>query len=160
MPFECAGCKVIFCTEHARADDHECKLPMDYDSVVVIICPICDARIKLKKADDPNQAWNQHATKPGACVPKSNIGQVIQVKKCMAEKCYAKLSPINSFSCTSCKKEVCMKHRFDDAHQCTHIIPSSVVRNELTAKSKLLQPGYFQQKDQKPQASSMSSADY
>lgn len=120
---------------------------MDYDSIIVIICPVCEARIKLKKADDPNQAWNQHAILPGACVPKVVQGQK-QAKKCMAEKCYVKLNDINSSTCSRCKKEVCIKHRYYDDHQCTHIIPPTVVRNDKTAKSKLLQPGYFQNNQQ------------
>ena len=48
LPFECDGCKKIFCTDHARADDHKCSLPSDYDSIHVIICPICEQRIKMQ----------------------------------------------------------------------------------------------------------------
>lgn len=99
---------------------------------------MCECRIKMKKMDDPNEAWNRHSLL-GTCVPKLQAGKQA-MKKCMAEKCFVKLTAINSVSCAKCLKEVCVKHRFDDDHQCTHII-----RNEKTAKSKLLQPGYIKE---------------
>jgi AN1-like Zinc finger len=107
----------------------------------VIICPICETRIKMKALQDPNQLWATHSAS-GKCVQKpDSSGRPQQAKKCMADKCYAKLSTVNSVTCQQCLKEVCLKHRFEDDHQCTHI-----VRNQQTAKSKLLQPGYFKEK--------------
>ncbi|TNV87394.1 hypothetical protein FGO68_gene889 [Halteria grandinella] len=147
LPFECDGCKVIFCTEHARAEDHKCRLPSDYDSIIVIICPICEMRIKLKKKDDPNEAWNRHSL-DGTCAPKLHAGGKQVMRKCMAEKCYVRLNSINSVSCAKCLKEVCLKHRFEDDHQCTHIV--TPIRNDKTAKSKLLQPGYFKDQQSQP----------
>lgn len=91
----------------------------------------------MKALEDPNEVWNRHSAS-GTCKPKPSMNQTV-TKKCMANKCYAKLTPINQVTCGQCFKEVCLKHRFEDDHQCTKI-----VRNEQTAKSKLLQPGYFQ----------------
>ena len=138
MPFECDGCKKIHCTEHARPDDHRCVLPSDYDSIYVIICPICELRIKIKAKEDPNQIWESHSIS-GGCKPKPQGASQHVAKKCMASKCYVKLNTINQVTCTKCLKEVCLKHRFEDDHQCTQI-----VRNMQTAKSKLLQPGFIQ----------------
>ena len=76
----------------------------------------------MKALQDPNHVWAAHSTS-GHCVQKPDASGVRkQVKKCMAEKCYAKLTTLNSVTCQQCLKEVCLKHRFEDDHQCTHVI--------------------------------------
>ena len=83
-------------------------------------------RIKMQAKEDPNVIWNNHSDS-GKCVPKQSE-QSKPTKKCMASKCYAKLTPINSVTCAQCCKEVCLKHRYEDDHQCTKL-----VRNKQTA---------------------------
>ncbi|CDW91540.1 zinc finger an1 and c2h2 domain-containing stress-associated protein 16-like [Stylonychia lemnae] len=142
LPFECDGCKKIYCADHTRADDHQCILPPDFDSIYVIICPICEARIKIKAKNDPNIAWETHSTS-GECIPKMNQNQK-PIKKCIAKKCYTKITDTNSVNCPNCLQQVCIAHRFQDDHQCTNVI-----RNPQTQKSKLLQEGFFKNQDKK-----------
>jgi len=47
MPFECVYCKKIHCGSHRRPDDHQCEIGGDEDLNYVIICPICETRIKM-----------------------------------------------------------------------------------------------------------------
>eukprot|EP00347_Sterkiella_histriomuscorum_P014014 403362491 len=157
LPFECYGCKKIYCTDHSRPDDHQCHLPADFESIYVIICPICEIRIKIKAIDDPNVAWAAHSSS-GDCKPKAN-GQAQPVKKCMATKCYTKLNDINSITCTNCQKQVCLSHRYPDDHQCKN---TNIVRNQQTAQSKLLQSGYFKngQANNKPSQPVINQVDY
>lgn len=60
MPFECYACNKIFCTKHSRPDDHKCTVGGDSESVFVIICPICEMRIRIKASNNPDMAWNAH----------------------------------------------------------------------------------------------------
>ena len=52
LPFECDFCKLIFCSTHYRVDDHKCSVGGDRDSVQVLICPICESRIKFTAANN------------------------------------------------------------------------------------------------------------
>ena len=52
MPFECQFCEDVFCGAHRRPDDHRCRVGGDRDQRYVIICPICDMRIKQKASED------------------------------------------------------------------------------------------------------------
>ena len=66
MPFECVYCKKIHCGKHRRPDYHECPVGGDQDSIYVIICPICDDRIRLQKGKDADTCWNEHVSS-GVC---------------------------------------------------------------------------------------------
>jgi len=57
MPFECVYCKKIHCGEHRRPDDHSCEVGGDEDLNYVIICPICETRLKMQKDKDADQVW-------------------------------------------------------------------------------------------------------
>jgi len=52
---------MITCTKHARPDDHKCAVGGDRDSIYVILCPICDFRIRLPGKDkDADKIWQSH----------------------------------------------------------------------------------------------------
>ena len=85
--------------------------------------------------DDPDAAWNTHQSS-GKCRPDLKKEKVDKI--CMSDKCKTKLTQTNQFSCPSCLKEVCIKHRMEEDHACT-----KVVRNQQTIKSKLLKPNFF-----------------
>jgi predicted nucleic acid binding AN1-type Zn finger protein len=40
---------------------------------------------------------------------------------CQSKECTTKLNDINYFNCPKCKMHLCMKHRFDDLHNCKPI---------------------------------------
>lgn len=39
-------------------------------------------------------------------------------KKCANLNCHSKLSPINEYECKKCGNLVCLKHRFEETHEC------------------------------------------
>ncbi len=112
-------------------------LPSDFESIYVIICPLCNGRIKVKAAADPNQVWETHSLSPECKQTGNQVNP--KTEKCAAKKCYTKLTVLNKYQCPNCLQNVCLTHRFPDDHQCTNIIPEPKEQH----KSKLLQPDYF-----------------
>ena len=39
-------------------------------------------------------------------------------RKCAKDDCKVKLSPVNEFECKKCGKMLCLKHRYEEAHNC------------------------------------------
>ena len=58
MPFECVYCHKIHCGSHRRPDDHNCSVGGESDSIYVIVCPICDDRLRLEKGKSPDECWS------------------------------------------------------------------------------------------------------
>ena len=77
LPFKCEFCKDIYCGDHRRPDDHQCKSGTldEMDDNYVILCPICQAALSLKgKARmgiTPSHVWNEHV-ETGECQQKQN----------------------------------------------------------------------------------------
>jgi len=51
-----------------------------------------------------------------------DLEEASKVKRCQAEKCHTKLTAINRYKCGLCLMELCMSHRFEDAHKCKQIV--------------------------------------
>ena len=89
LPFECEFCSLITCTKHARPDDHQCAVGGDRDSIYVIICPICDLRLRLAagQKEDENKLWQSHVDS-GECAKEQKVKarreaeEAAKVKKC------------------------------------------------------------------------------
>ena len=39
-------------------------------------------------------------------------------RKCAKDDCKTKLSPVNEFECKKCGKMLCLKHRYEESHDC------------------------------------------
>lgn len=114
LPFKCDCCNRVFCLEHRTYQKHAC-LKSGSRETNTIVCPICAKAIKLSAADDPNTVFERH-TRQG-CDP-SNYAKVHQRPRCPAQGCREKLGAINTYTCKECGKQVCLKHRFAQDHQC------------------------------------------
>lgn len=114
LPFKCDCCHLIFCLEHRTYQNHACSQSGSRETNT-IVCPICAKAIKLSAADNPNTLFEQH-TRQG-CDP-SNYAKVHQRPRCPAHGCREKLGAINTYTCKECSKQVCLKHRFAQDHQC------------------------------------------
>ena len=129
LPFQCGKCNKIFCLDHRSCKEHKCSMA-DVDDVMVIICPICSAKIKITGAEDPNLIYAQHNS--DGCTHK--YVKPAAKKRCDADSCYAVLTPVNTYTCSKCGGlNYCMKHRFPDTHDC---YPGKV----RYVKSRLLKP--------------------
>ena len=139
LPFTCDCCGEVFCLQHRTYQSHSCPKANSRDTST-IVCPICAKAVKLTAADDPNEVFERHTQTD--CDP-TNYAKVHQRPKCPAKGCREKLGAINTYTCKECSTQVCLKHRFPEAHQCQgkksecqHFMKSSAM-HRLTATSQL-----------------------
>ena len=114
LPFSCDCCGQVFCLEHRTCQSHACQKAGLRDTST-IVCPICAKAVKLSADDDPNEAFERHQQQ--GCDP-SNYAKVHDRPRCPAKGCKEKLGAINTYTCKECTVQVCLKHRFPEAHQC------------------------------------------
>ena len=126
-----------YCLDHRAPKDHQCA-NSEIGAKKAIVCPMCSKTIKYEFGEDENEIvknfycfltkinwkWAKHfsADCPEA-VPKEK--QVAKDKKCFLRTCNSKILPINTFVCQKCGYEFCLKHRYEDSHDC---------KNNLLAK--------------------------
>ncbi|CAD7960281.1 unnamed protein product [Amoebophrya sp. A120] len=133
LPFTCVRCQLVFCLDHRREEDHNCKGTAGV-SRQVIICPICNLTIQKAPGEDENVTWLRHANTPGLCRPAAggdnknssrrnsggsqspDGGGTNSNNKCVV--CRKKLDAVNRFICPTCGAAVCTAHRFEDDHDC------------------------------------------
>merc|ERR1719473_1246657 len=82
----------------------------------VIVCPLCHKALPITAGEDENEVWERH-TAAGLCqeAPKA--------QRCPAKGCREKLTVLNTCVCGSCGEKVCLRHRFEDAHDCRSLRP-------------------------------------
>lgn len=114
LPFKCDCCANVFCLQHRTYEAHSCQKAGSRDTNT-IVCPICAKAVKLTAADDPYAIFDRHTQID--CDP-TNYAKVHQRPKCPAKGCREKLGAINTYTCKECNTQVCLKHRFPEAHQC------------------------------------------
>lgn len=115
LPFKCDCCGKVFCLQHRTYESHSCQEAGSRDTNT-IVCPICAKAVKLTAADDPYAVFDRHTQTD--CDP-TNYAKVHQRPKCPAKGCREKLGAINTYTCKECCTQVCLKHRFPEAHQCS-----------------------------------------
>lgn len=119
LPLTCKHCTSKFCEKHKRVEDHECKAEQK-DSVQIIKCPICLDVIKYNGSQNVNAIVSSHIQSKG-CVktgPEAHKAAKAKVLRCHAAKCVKKLNSMNKTQCQRCRQWHCLKHRFEDFHQC------------------------------------------
>lgn len=114
LPFRCDCCHKVFCLTHRSYRTHECPKAGSKDTHA-IECPICAGSIRITGDEDPNVAFERHSK--SACNP-ARRRQRKHKKRCGAPRCHKKLTLTNTFKCDDCGIEVCLDHRYGDAHKC------------------------------------------
>ena len=112
LPFTCDQCHEVFCINHFRYGDHSCPHAAGLDNRV-LLCPLCQKAIRLVAGEDPNATWERHVR--AEC---GGAGAVAKKPRCPVSGCKEMLTFSGSVQCTKCYQKVCMKHRFEDAHDC------------------------------------------
>lgn len=144
LPFKCDCCHQIFCLEHRTYQKHACTQSGSKETST-IVCPVCAKAVKLSAADDPNVVFERHTRSD--CDP-SNYAKVHQRPRCPAHGCREKLGAINTYTCKECGKQVCLKHRFAEDHQCpgrsgrsqVHHLQQTYLRHSCSVPEVLCQP--------------------
>jgi len=121
LPMTCDGCGEVFCSEHFKYEAHSCPKGRATTDKRVIVCPLCSQAVPLPYGEDENVVWERHASS-GECRP---ICGVVAKPRCPVPGCKEKLTTLNTYSCGTCHKKVCLKHRFEDLHECKPAAQSS-----------------------------------
>lgn len=114
LPFTCDGCGKIFCKDHFRCEEHNCPAAKAKDRRVVV-CALCGKAVPHGHGEEANAVLERHI-ESGDCRPTTAASA--SKPRCPARGCKEKLTSINSFQCGPCGQRVCMKHRFEDQHDC------------------------------------------
>eukprot|EP00930_Biecheleria_cincta_P099130 TRINITY_DN90777_c0_g1_i1.p2 TRINITY_DN90777_c0_g1~~TRINITY_DN90777_c0_g1_i1.p2 ORF type:complete len:164 (-),score=23.25 TRINITY_DN90777_c0_g1_i1:132-623(-) len=115
LPFQCDACNKTYCSQHFKYEDHDCPKGACEKDRRVIVCPLCSAAVPLRPGEDENSVFEQHAVS-GSCNPK--VSAVAKPNRCPVKGCKEKLTFSNSCNCGTCGLKVCLKHRFEDQHEC------------------------------------------
>mmetsp|Transcript_41351 Transcript_41351/g.103868 ORF Transcript_41351/g.103868 Transcript_41351/m.103868 type:complete len:168 (+) Transcript_41351:68-571(+) len=115
LPMKCDGCAKVFCSAHFKYEEHNCPKGLASRDKRVIVCPLCSQAVPLPAGEDENAVWEAHAAS-GHCRPPQAAPAA--KPRCPVPGCKEKLTMLNTFDCKRCRKTVCMKHRFEDTHQC------------------------------------------
>ncbi|ORX68137.1 hypothetical protein DL89DRAFT_225173 [Linderina pennispora] len=114
LPFKCQYCKQYFCESHWKVDTHTCAQKHLVQDYVVPDCPLCGQVVSIRRGEDPNIAVDRHIQ--GGC-KKRTMGAPAYKKGCQFRRCNDKVLVLTT--CQYCRKEFCLKHRFESDHQCT-----------------------------------------
>mmetsp|Transcript_55609 Transcript_55609/g.154956 ORF Transcript_55609/g.154956 Transcript_55609/m.154956 type:complete len:309 (-) Transcript_55609:201-1127(-) len=116
LPFACRHCSKKFCLRHAAPVEHECKVwdpvaEAENDGARALVCPICEKAVRYQNGPGAAEAaWAAHEA---ICA-----GRAEEVPRCPALRCTKTLTASGSVICGTCRKRVCLKHRYEDMHPC------------------------------------------
>lgn len=113
LPFTCDRCHLAFCLEHFRYADHACSKAAGMDNRA-LVCPLCEKGIRMVPGEDPSITWEQHVQE--GCASGSGGGTA--QRRCPVRGCREALTASGSLRCGTCGWRVCLRHRFEDAHDC------------------------------------------
>merc|ERR1719203_390899 len=80
----------------------------------VIVCALCNTAVPLTAGSDENAVLEHHVASAECC----RTSCPVEKPRCPVKGCREKLTSISTFNCPTCGKKVCMKHRFEDQHDC------------------------------------------
>jgi len=115
LPFTCDCCKQVFCLDHFRYEAHNCKQAAGKDNRV-LVCPLCQQGVKLVQGEDPNLTWERHMRQ--GCAGGAGTGGAGKKNRCPVKGCKEELTFSNRVQCGKCGLATCLKHRFEEDHQC------------------------------------------
>mmetsp|Transcript_7354 Transcript_7354/g.18084 ORF Transcript_7354/g.18084 Transcript_7354/m.18084 type:complete len:154 (-) Transcript_7354:332-793(-) len=103
-------CKKAFCLDHRTYAAHNCEKGANADCRVVV-CPVCKKGVKIVPGEELRVTFGRHESTECA-------GKVVKAPTCPAPGCKQKLGPANKYTCKICNVDVCLQHRYEDAHDC------------------------------------------
>lgn len=123
LPATCDGCNKVFCSDHFSYSAHACEHGRSAKDRRAAVCQACGQSIPYAGNEDESKVLERHLAS-GSCRPAS----VASKPRCPVQGCKEKLTVLNSFACPKCNTKVCMKHRFEEDHDCnTRQLPKSRV---------------------------------
>eukprot|EP00406_Dinophysis_acuminata_P037579 CAMPEP_0179376716 /NCGR_PEP_ID=MMETSP0797-20121207/88461_1 /TAXON_ID=47934 /ORGANISM="Dinophysis acuminata, Strain DAEP01" /LENGTH=148 /DNA_ID=CAMNT_0021092761 /DNA_START=78 /DNA_END=524 /DNA_ORIENTATION=- len=104
----------MYCSEHFKYEAHACPKGRAANDRRVVTCSLCGKGLPYSAGEDVDAVRARHAASGDCCpAPPANAKP-----RCPVKGCKEKLTTLNSLVCGTCKQKVCLKHRFEDAHDC------------------------------------------
>lgn len=124
LPVTCKLCTKVFCLDHQNPSAHHCP-EADLGDRKAIICPVCHKTLQFEVGKgSEEEAWNRHVL-TGCKGSNLQKGSPEKGNVCAAKGCKTKLTSVNEYQCKKCSKKVCLKHRFEEDHECIQAVPSA-----------------------------------
>lgn len=129
LPIHCDKCQLDFCDAHYVCQLHPCTSYLKKD-IISYACPLCEYSIKLTRADNADEKWQEHFVStcpqgPNGHLLRNTATAVSSINKktearCARSDCRAGvLGPGNSMKCSKCGQLVCISHRLPEEHPCS-----------------------------------------
>ncbi|KAJ3331031.1 AN1-type zinc finger protein 2A [Blyttiomyces sp. JEL0837] len=116
LPLTCLHCKLQFCNDHFKIDQHSCTVAKTIQlDAVATKCPICEKVVPVRRGDDPNGTVMDHIER-GCPDPGTSTVPKMKVLRCGFGPCKNKESTL--IKCKSCEKSFCIQHRHELDHKC------------------------------------------
>jgi hypothetical protein len=115
LPLRCDACGKTYCSVHFKYEAHSCSKGFAGKDRRAIVCPICKKGVPIPPGEDENAVFARHE---GSAECRRHTVETAAKPRCPVKGCKEKLTTLNTFKCGTCGKQVCMKHRFEDAHEC------------------------------------------
>jgi len=154
LPFTCQSCGKVFCLDHRSQSAHQCN-QADRGDKKVMICPICQKTIYYEMGkDSEEQVWAKHQARECGQINNHQRNSSPSKIVCASRGCNTKLTDVNKYECKKCRQQVCLKHRFEEDHDCPktkqEIGTKKVIHQEKSEiKSKDVKDGNKQIKKKK-----------
>jgi len=129
LPFTCGFCQSIFCVDHRGVSAHNCPNQNQGD-INTVECPICLKTLQYDAGrTNQQECWEDHFEKE--CQPENYERINAQrLKACSELNCKTKLTTLNTNICKDCHQEFCLKHRFNDKHECVRLRNTVLIEEE------------------------------
>eukprot|EP00048_Salpingoeca_helianthica_P008234 m.120232 g.120232 ORF g.120232 m.120232 type:complete len:211 (-) comp14548_c4_seq3:30-662(-) len=117
LPFKCNACRRIYCQEHRHYDAHACAeaYAKDFKSPP---CPLCGVIVPIPAGSDANTEMMHHMDR-GCAPPRGSA--VPSFSACGVPGC--KKKEVVPMTCAKCRRNFCVRHRFEGDHQCAALAP-------------------------------------
>ncbi|KAH7532558.1 zinc finger AN1 domain-containing stress-associated protein 12 [Ziziphus jujuba] len=125
LPFNCDGCRKVFCLEHRSYKSHHCP-KSDHNSRRVLVCQTCSTSIETTGQHDDDKALLEAHKNSGTCDPAKN-----KKPTCPVRRCKEVLTFSNTSTCKTCHLKVCLKHRFPADHACRRTSSSKAASSSV-----------------------------
>eukprot|EP01100_Stratorugosa_tubuloviscum_P013586 TRINITY_DN689_c1_g1_i1.p1 TRINITY_DN689_c1_g1~~TRINITY_DN689_c1_g1_i1.p1 ORF type:complete len:183 (-),score=67.87 TRINITY_DN689_c1_g1_i1:146-694(-) len=123
LPFKCNCCKKNFCLEHRTFESHNCKIwKEEQEKQKPLICPLCGDPIpsQLIKGKDKDSIMNEHIETKCRVTCTTTTTTTTNKQSCQFLRC-KQSSSLAFVQCRFCSKQYCLKHRFEQDHNCLSI---------------------------------------
>lgn len=132
LPLKCDACSKLFCKEHIKYTDHSCENSYKKDFQVPV-CPLCNKPVPVPRGEQPDIKVGEHIDRDCQSDPAVAKRKAF-LNRCSLKGCKQKeLVPVR---CDACRQNFCLKHRHEQDHNCSAIVPGSGVGSKTRASVK------------------------